>query len=76
MEPSLKKKLSCGWVGGLRRLCGGLRRLCGPGCAGYVVGCAGYVVWVAQAMWWSQSENNATSWLHLASWNLPDSQLS
>ena len=36
MEPSLKKKLSCGWVG----------------CAGYVVGCAGYVVRVAQAMWW------------------------
>ena len=25
---------------------------------------------------WSQSENNATLWLHLASWNLPDSQLS
>ena len=25
---------------------------------------------------WSQSENNATLWLHLASWDLPDSQLS
>ena len=24
----------------------------------------------------SQSENNATLWLYLASWNLPDSQLS
>ena len=51
------------------------------------VGCAGYVVGgsVAQAMWWvgrlrrlcgNYSDNNATSWLHLASWNLPDSQLS
>ena len=25
---------------------------------------------------WSKPENNATLWLHLASWNLPDSQLS
>ena len=25
---------------------------------------------------WSKLENNATLWLHLASWNLPDSQLS
>ena len=25
---------------------------------------------------WSKSGNNTTSWLHLASWNLPDSQLS
>ena len=74
MEPSLKKKLSCGWVGGLRRLCGGLRRLCGPGCAGYVVGCAGYVVWVAQAMWWfnlvvrlrlSQPQAGAWAWAEL-----------
>ena len=61
MEPSLKKSLAVGgWVGW----------------ACYVVGCAGYVVWVAQAMWWSQSENNATLWLHLASWKFPDSQLS
>ena len=36
------------------------------------VGCGGYVVGGG----WSQSENNATLWLHLASWNLQDSQLS
>ena len=26
-------------------------------------------------MGWSEADNNATAWLHLASWNLPDSQL-
>ena len=25
---------------------------------------------------WSEADNNATPWLHLASWNLQDSQLS
>ena len=59
MELSVAKKAYL-WVGGLRRLCG-------IGYAGYVVGCAGFVVRVAQAMWWSVLENNATLWLHLAS---------
>ena len=36
------------------------------------VGCGFYVV----GGWVYYSDNNATSWLHLASWNLPDSQLS
>ena len=43
------------------------------------VGCGGYVVggWLRRLCGgWSQSENNATLWLHLASWDLPDSQLS
>ena len=46
------------------------------GCAGYVVGCAGYVVGGLRRLcggWFH--ENNATLWLHLASWDLPDSQL-
>ena len=42
---------------------------------GWVGGWVG--VWVG-GLWvvGNYSENNATSWLHLASWNLPDSQLS
>ena len=27
-------------------------------------------------MWWFHAHNNATLWLHLASWDLPDSKLS
>ena len=42
---------------------GWLRRLCGGRL-------------VAEAMWWSPPDYNAILWLHLASWNLQDSQLS
>ena len=39
--------------------------------------CGGGVGWsVAQPMCQFLTENIATSWLHLESWNLPDSQLS
>ena len=31
--------------------------------------------WMAGWLGGILTENNATSWLHLASWNLPDSQL-
>ena len=61
--PRMPRSMKKRWAaGGLRRLCGGLRRLCGGR--------------VAQAMWWFHAHNNATWWLHLASWDLPDSQLS
>ena len=44
--------------------------------AGWVAGWVGGRVggWVAG--WVVYQSNNATLWLHLASWNLPDSQLS
>ena len=50
----------------------------------YLIRCSNYGGDTAQDRgclggWWvvgNYSDNNATSWLHLASWTLPDSQLS
>ena len=67
IEKKSKPLNGTGWSGQLRSLCVGQ------------VGCAAYVLvrLVAQPMHWSVlAENNTTSWLHLASWNLQDSQLS
>ena len=34
----------------------------------------GWGGWVGVVGGWSEADNNATPWLHLASWNLPDSK--